>query len=270
MITIHKYPLYIAPSYRPVIFDVKSDVSIIAHPELNIKATLYIKTGNVFEMVAIKYQSMVNGNDFYRFNFANILQAYIEHDVYDNTTNEIKTPNTKSIKSYLVHFEELYNNTQGIMTSYYHGVTSIHHATNSTLQHTQTQNLDPWTILLYSNPPVQTFTKYPTTYNFHPISMGEIFPGLEINIIDNNTPVNFSNHDITAVLFGSDGLEKYRITNNTGHITATNTGIIIKSFAVPFKPDNYTYKLFSKDKTSKSAKDVEQLTGNMNVTWKHR
>jgi hypothetical protein len=162
MLSIKAYPLYIAPVYRPVVFDVNCSVNIADHPELQVKATLYIKRGNIFESVAVKYQQRYNNETFYRFNFANILQSYITYDSYDDTTLAIISANNNSIRTYYVEFQEMYAQSTGEMHGFWRGRTSEHIVVNSALQHTQTQSLNPWTILGNNNP-VQSFTYIPST-----------------------------------------------------------------------------------------------------------
>lgn len=160
MISVYKYPLYIAPVYRPIIFDVKSDVSTTLHPELQIKGTLYVRIGNTYKPVAIKYQTQYAGQQYYRFNFSSQLKSYLAFDMAGGTANELITPSRNTVVLYYVRFQEIYNNANGLMAGFWDGMTTVHYATNATLQHMQCQTLNTWTIKTVINAPYQNFVEY--------------------------------------------------------------------------------------------------------------
>ena len=157
MIKIIKYPLYLAPAYRPIIFDIDSDVSLLTHPELQIRAFLYIKKGVIYEQVAIKYQTKIPSLSVFRFNFASQLKSFVSYDTFQSLANELITPNLKSVVAYYVIFQEMANNAQGLMQGFDAIYTSTHWATNATLQHNQIQNLDKWTIRMWAQAPLQSY-----------------------------------------------------------------------------------------------------------------
>jgi hypothetical protein len=159
MIVVYKYPLFITPNMRPIIFDVGSSVSTLAHPELQIKATVYVSTGQVFNPVGIKYQSKYHNQEFFRFNFKKNIQAFLDYDLYDDSSqaNQLIAPNLKGLVEYFVIFQELYNNQAGIMSVYAGAQTSTHKAGNSSIQHERAPDmtLDEWTIYNTTLAPAQ-------------------------------------------------------------------------------------------------------------------
>jgi len=167
MISTVKYPLYITPNSRPVIFDMRSSVSTTTHPELIMRATLYVRRGNVYSAVALKYQQKYPGQTYFRFNFAKNLQAYLSYDLFENfgSNNKLETPCPNSCVDYYVIFHELYNNNSGLLAVFDGAKTSVHKAGNSCIQHQQAPDmtLDVWTIFNTTLQPSQYITQLPAT-----------------------------------------------------------------------------------------------------------
>ena len=178
MISVVKYPLYITPNSRPVIFDMASSVSTTLHPELMIRATLCVRKGNVYTGVALKYQQKYPGQNYFRFNFAKNIQAYLSHDIYDlpGSVNKLEAPCLNSCVDYYVIFEELYKNPSGLLSVFAGAKTSVHKAGNSCIQHQQAPDmtLDVWTIFNTTLQPSQ----YIQALQAVPGGSGIVIPGI--------------------------------------------------------------------------------------------
>jgi len=132
----------IASAYRPLIFKVQS--TVIA-PELQIRADVYVRNLPTlpFVLSSTKYEKKYLGNNYFIFDFSNILQSFLSFDRNILVTPATTSPCPGSVVEYKVIFTEIYYSL-GIPTAYSTVTSDQLKAVNSIPQHQDAQTLDDY------------------------------------------------------------------------------------------------------------------------------
>jgi len=145
-ITILQQPVPIAPVYRPVRFKVQS---MVTADELQVKAELYTRTTTTSGWVlkATKIERRYIGEDYFVFDFSQILQTLLSSDKVDSGDSyALQSPNDNSTIEYKIKFTEVYNDANGFPKEYDYVWSVAKVVVNATKQIDESSDLVPFII----------------------------------------------------------------------------------------------------------------------------
>ena len=139
---IDSQPGFISSAYQPLLFKVKSNVT---RPELQVRGSVYSRNvlTEAFALLAQKYQKRYLGNDYFIFDVSDLIRKQLTFDRQTyRSSAKLVTSNTESICEYKVVFSLVYYDAYGFPIVSGSLTSDILYATNSVLQHEDTQDLN--------------------------------------------------------------------------------------------------------------------------------
>jgi hypothetical protein len=141
---IDSQPGFILSAYQPLIFKVKSNVT---RPELQVRGSVYARNvlTDAFTLLAQKYQKRYLDNDYFIFDVSDLIRKQLTFDrqTYRSSAKMV-TENTQSICEYKVVFSLIFYDAYGFPTVSGSLTSDALFATNSVLQHEDTQSLSAY------------------------------------------------------------------------------------------------------------------------------
>jgi hypothetical protein len=140
-------PSGISSAYRPIIFKIQSPTST---PELQVRGEIFARNdvAGAFSFVASKYEKKYLGNEYFIFDFSNILQGLLSFDRQESAPVSMGnvTPCPNSIVEFKVKFTEVYYDGNGLPADFTYVWSSVYRAVNAVPQHEEDQTLSDYII----------------------------------------------------------------------------------------------------------------------------
>ena len=165
----------------------------------------------------------VGSDELFRFDFSNFLQASLTFDLASLGQLQVISPTAGSVMEYVIRFIEEFDDKDGLVKTADSTVTSIKRATNITLQHKETQDLD----VFRSNNTSQRFLTNAPDDKLIKLTEEE-----QLSFLTTLTAMNYnvSTYDINGGLVLSTNKTIQDITNFRGVVPV-----------IPPTPLNYSY-----------------------------